>query len=246
MYPNSQRVVFGPKSLSYFENDMARYVSTHNVLPVLIPDVEEPYFTKILNQLDGFVLQGGNDIAPESYGESPIGKWLGDVYRDQYEMKILDFAIRQSRPLLGICRGFQLMNVFFGGTLYQDISTQIPDACLHRSAEKYDHLKHRIQFEKNNFLQALYADISEPYVNTVHHQAIKELGSDLKVYARSEDGLIEAFGYNQEPEGKVFGIQWHPEFSHTLEDIVIPADRIYRTFLDHARDIHKQRNHTEI
>lgn len=240
MYPNPQRIVFGPKSLSYIENDMARYVVTQDVLPVMIPDVKEPYFTSILQQLDGFVLQGGSDLAPESYGESPIGKWKGDSYRDWYEIKIIDFAIRKSRPLLGVCRGFQLMNVYFGGTLYQDISTQLPGALMHRSAEKYDQLNHKISFDKNTLLHTIYDDIADPIVNTVHHQAIKKLGANLQVYARSEDGLIESFGYTKEPEGKVFGVQWHPEFSSTLEGLVLPADRIYQTFLDHARKIHVQ------
>lgn len=241
MYPDPERIVFGPKSLSYIENDMARFVSRDNVLPVLIPDVEEPHFTNILRQINGFVLQGGNDLAPETYGEAPIGKWKGDAYRDQYEMKIIDFAIRNSRPLLGICRGFQLMNVYFGGTLYQDISTQFPTSITHRSAEKYDHLKHRIHFESNNFLERLYSGIPDPYVNTVHHQAVKELGDQLKIYARSEDGLIEAFGYTQEPEGKVFGIQWHPEFSSTLRDEVIPCEPLYQAFLDHVQEMYNQK-----
>ncbi|MBY5958760.1 gamma-glutamyl-gamma-aminobutyrate hydrolase family protein [Membranicola marinus] len=246
MYSNPKRIVFGPKSLSYIENDMARYVTTQDVLPVLIPDVAEPYLTSILQQLDGVVLQGGSDLAPESYGESPIGKWKGDAYRDRYELKILDFAIQQSLPVLGICRGFQLMNVYFGGTLYQDISTQLPKAILHRSAEDYDQLHHAIRFEENNFLQTMYADIPNPQVNTVHHQAIKKLGSDLNIYARSEDGLIEAFGYSKEPEGKVFGVQWHPEFSPTLAGLVIPADRIYRRFLDYARKQYDLRQTNQI
>jgi len=237
LYPDPGRSVFGHKSLSYLENDMAHYLTRKNILPILIPDVRNHLLEDILDQMDGFVLQGGTDIAPESYGEQPIGIWKGDNHRDQYELKILDYAISHCKPVLGICRGFQLMNVFFGGSLYQDIHTQVPDSQVHRSAEVYDKLSHPIVFEKDRFLDKLYHKVTNPHVNTVHHQAIKGLGQNLEVYAHSEDGLIEAFGYTQEPEGKVFGIQWHPEFSHTLGDHVINPEILYDAFLN---EVHNQ------
>lgn len=235
MYPDRERVVFGPKSLSYVENDLTRYVSRKGILPVLIPDVEDSLLADILHEMDGFVLQGGADLAPETYGERPIGKWKGDAYRDRYELKIVDYAIKNAKPLLGICRGFQLMNVYFGGTLYQDTQTQRPGANTHRSAEMYDTIKHPIQFVPGRFLADLYADESDPYVNTVHHQAVKDLGRDLEVYAVSEDGLIEAFGYTGEAPGKVFGVQWHPEFTPTLQEELINADVLYGAFLKQIR-----------
>lgn len=230
-YSDKNRVVFGPKTLSYVENDMLKYVTKKGILPVLIPDVSIEVQLDILNEMDGFILQGGVDIAPQTYGEEPIGQWKGDDYRDKYELKIVDFAIKNSKPLLGICRGFQLMNVYFGGTLYQDISTQKPEAHNHRSAKLYDKLKHRINFEQGSFLAKLYAEEENPYVNTVHHQAVKVLGKDLDVFAVSEDGLIEAFGYTKEPEGKIMGVQWHPEFSHTLNKELIDADVLIDAFL---------------
>ena len=235
MYPDPTRTVFGHKSLSYFENDMARYLTRKNIWPILIPDVDNELLLDIFHEMDGFVLQGGSDIAPESYGEQPIGRWKGDAYRDQYELKILDFAIRHSKPVFGICRGFQLMNVYFGGSLYQDIKTQVPNSNPHRSAEKYDTIRHGINFEKGKFLDKLYPGVVDPHVNTVHHQAVKELGQSLEVYAHSNDGLIEAFGYVNEPEGKVFGVQWHPEYSHTLGDRIIDPDILYQSFLNHVR-----------
>ncbi len=235
MYPDKERVVFGPKSLSYMENDLARYIARKGILPVMIPDVENGLLADILNEMDGFVLQGGADLAPETYGELPIGKWKGDAHRDQYELKILDYAIKNSKPVLGICRGFQLMNVYFGGTLYQDTMTQNPEANNHRSAELYDTIKHPIRFVPGNFLASLYADEIDPYVNTVHHQAVKDLGKNLEVYAVSDDGLIEAFGYTGAAAGKVFGVQWHPEFTPTLKDELIDADVLYEAFLKNIK-----------
>jgi putative glutamine amidotransferase len=234
IYPDPNRIVFGPKSLSYLENDMANYVTQKGVLPVLIPDLnDEVLLSDILDQLDGFVLQGGVDLAPETYGEQPIGTWKGDYYRDAYELKILDHAIKQSKPVLGICRGFQLMNVYFGGTLYQDTLTQKSGVNDHRSAKLYDTVKHPVIFTKDKFLDRLYAHEKAPYVNTVHHQSVKELGKNLEIYAYSDDGLIEAFGYINEPEGKVIGVQWHPEFFHTIAHELIDANLLFNTFLKH-------------
>ena len=234
-YPDVSRVVFGPKSLSYVENDMFRYICQKGVLPVLIPELEKDGLYEILEELDGIIFQGGSDLAPESYGEKPIvaGKWLGDRHRDQYELEIMDFAIRKNKPILAICRGMQLMNVYFGGTLYQDISTQKKDALAHRDAIKYDTVHHQIRFTGQSTLSSIYKDIDVPIVNSVHHQGVKKIGNQLSVLAVSEeDDIVEALEYNGESQGRVLGVQWHPEFSDTLKDVVIPADRLINHFLD--------------
>lgn len=232
MYPDANRVVFSKKFLCYLERDMARYLSREDVLPVLIPDVEGKALDNFLGQMDGFVFQGGNDIAPEIYGEKPIGRWIGDAYRDEYELKIMDYAIRHDKPVLGICRGFQLMNVYFGGSLYQDIQTQKPNAIQHRDADIYDQLNHEIVFTEGKLLDRLHHHETRRKVNSVHHQGVKQLGQDLEVLATcKEDGLIEAFRWKQAEEGKVIGVQWHPEFCCHSETQLIDADIIYHHFL---------------
>jgi len=237
MYPDKDRAVFGQKSLCYIEKDMARYLSHVEALPILIPDLEKAGLDHFLGQLDGFVFQGGTDIAPESYGQPTIENdaWPGDPIRDQFELSIMDYAVRNGKPILGICRGFQLMNVYFGGTLFQDIASQRPNSIVHRDANLYDQLNHDIKFTPGAFLAALYDEEKKGRVNSVHHQGVDKLGKDLDVYATcDEDELIEAFGSTQFESGKVMGVQWHPEFFHNSTTPLIDGNTLYSQFLNHC------------
>lgn len=234
LYPDPTRNVFGPKLLCYIANDFAKFISRKGVMPVLIPDFYGDDMEQFLGELDGLVLQGGTDMAPESYGEKPIGKWKGDKYRDEFELTILDWAIKAGKPVLGICRGLQVMNVYFGGTLYQDIATQLPDALTHRDAEKYDQLSHAIAFNKGKLLDKLYNGELEKTVNSVHHQGVKELGKSLEALAYCPvDGMIEAFGWTGADEGKVMAVQWHPEFFFNYKKgKLIDGGKVYEKFLE--------------
>lgn len=238
MYPDSSRLVFGKKTLSYLENDMARYIAQKGILPVLIPDLEKGILKDLLEEMDGFVLQGGNDLAPQTYGEEAIldGKWKGDAYRDQYELRILDFAVKSDKPVLGICRGLQLMNVYFGGTLYQDNATQRQSKISHRDADLYDTVSHGVSFTEGKILNKIYGEERNAQVNTVHHQSIKDLGRDLEVLATClEDGTIEAIGYTGAEEGKIMAVQWHPEFSDILKGKVVDAHKLLSVFFNHVK-----------
>ena len=236
IYPDENRLVFSPKYLCYLERDMARYLARPDVLPILIPDLEGQALENLLGEMDGFVFQGGTDLAPETYGEAPIGRWKGDAPRDEYELKVMDYAIKNEKPVYGICRGFQLMNAYFGGTLYQDIATQVPEAIQHRDAALYDQLLHEVDLVEGKLLHRLHANDHHRKVNTVHHQGVKTLGKDLEVLATSKaDGLIEAFHWKKAPEGKVIGVQWHPEFSYNAPEPLLDAEVIYDYFLGSCR-----------
>ncbi|MEX0813817.1 MAG: gamma-glutamyl-gamma-aminobutyrate hydrolase family protein [Chitinophagales bacterium] len=236
-YERKDRIVFAPKYLSYVENDMMRYLSRSGVLPVMIPDVAEDLQKEYLQEMDGFLFQGGTDLAPESYGEKPIGRWKGDIYRDKYEFKIMDFAFQSGKPILGICRGFQLLNAYLGGTLYQDIFTQKEGCIEHRNAELYDKISHEVEWVPGKILAEIHKYDSRNLINTVHHQSVKKLADDLEVLAVSpKDGIIEAGGYKKAKAGKIMGVQWHPEFSPSLGENVVDADILYSHFLEHVRE----------
>lgn len=235
-HPDLDRTTFGPKTLSYLENDMAAYVARPNVLPILIPELPKAEKLAIVKEMDGLVLQGGADLAPETYDEKPIGKWLGDRIRDEYELELMKLFLEADKPVLGICRGFQVMNAYYRGTLFQDIKTQRPNSLNHRDAIEYDRVHHEVRFEKGSFLDKLYAGAEKPMVNSVHHQAVKEIGKGLIPQAYcAEDDILEAFIHEDVEPGKIMGVQWHPEFFHTLGDRLINPFKIIDTFLSFVK-----------
>ncbi len=214
---------------------MARYLTRKGVVPVLIPELPDTELQEFLVELDGFVFQGGDDIAPETYGETPIGRWKGNKHRDDYELKIMDFAIKNDKPVYAICRGMQLLNVYFGGKLYQDIptQTQTQTEIVHRDAEKYDNITHEIVFTGGDFLEKLYEKHTKRVINSIHHQGIKELGNDLEILAKStDDGMVEAIMWKGTEKGKVLGVQWHPEFAYTLKGTMLDGELLYTNFLE--------------
>ena len=238
MHPDVQRPTFGPKTLCYLEADMARYVHNAGAMPLLIPDLDKVGRQRFIDTIDGLLLQGGADVSPLSYGEQPIldSRWPGDKIRDEYELELIDLAIKSGKPVFGICRGFQILNVYFGGTLYQDLITQRKGSLTHRDAIVYDRLTHQIQFEKGSFFDKLYTNELRTEVNTVHHQGVKDLGRNLEVGARcAEDGLIEAFTSTEADPGRVMAVQWHPEFFHTLGNRLIEPNCLINTFLDQCQ-----------
>jgi putative glutamine amidotransferase len=165
-----------------------------------------------VNALDGLLLQGGADMSPNSYGEKPMNPaWSGDEVRDQYEIELFHEFVTQGKPVFGICRGHQVINVALGGTLYQDIATQVPNAMDHRDIAKYEQNFHRLRFVDGTGLAKLYPNRHEALINTIHHQAVNKLGRGMIVEALSEpDGIVEAIRWRG--PSYVLGVQWHPEF----------------------------------
>jgi putative glutamine amidotransferase len=208
------------RTLHYLEQSVAHWVMAKDVLAVMIPAIESEglierghmSLSSYADHLDGLVLQGGADIAPESYGETPLQpEWAGDRVRDRYEIDLFKAFVAAGKPVIGICRGCQLINVALGGTLFQDIPTQVSDAGSHRDDAMYDRALHDVDFVAGTRLAQLYPGTRQAKINSIHHQAVKDLGRDLLVEALGvPDGIVEAIRWRG--PSYVFGMQWHPEF----------------------------------
>jgi putative glutamine amidotransferase len=211
---------FHDKRLQYLEQSIAHWIIRHGALAFMVPavDAESLRVERVLDAgcyvdvLDGLVMQGGADLAPATYGQEPIDpRWQGDPVRDRYELALLREFLRQRKPVIGICRGHQLLNVAFGGTLIQDIATQLPKCHAHVDSTLYDDLYHDVTLVPDSALDRLYPNETMFRVTSIHHQAVDRLGEGLEVEARSTlDGLIEAVCWKG--PGYARGLQWHPEF----------------------------------
>jgi putative glutamine amidotransferase len=233
-HADPQRAVFKGKTLLYLEQSMGYWIMSEGALAYLIPSPAEGArvgLHELVHELDGLVLQGGSDVSPKSYGETPMRpEWAGDFIRDNYEIALVREFMDHGKPVLGICRGTQLLNVAFGGTLYQDITTQLPGSLVHRNWEIYDQNFHEMVFEKDSQLERLYPGQSRGKINSVHHQGIKALAKDLVIEARCpDDGIIEAVRH----AGRTYcyGVQWHPEFHDSADKSLFDGQPILREFM---------------
>ncbi len=220
MHPAEPRAVFQGMTLQYIEQNVAHWLMQRDVLAFMVPSPEggtrRPGSAVTLGhyaeEIDGLVLMGGADVSPTSYGETPMRpQWSGDRIRDDYEIALMRAFMREGKPVLGLCRGAQVINVALGGTLYQDIPTQRPDALRHRMQSIYEKNSHAASIVPGSGLARLYPGAALVKTNSVHHQAVKDLGRELVVEAWSEpDRIVEAIRWTG--PSYVFGVQWHPEF----------------------------------
>jgi putative glutamine amidotransferase len=213
--PDPNRNLFKDKHLHYVEQAMSRVVAEVGGMPVILPVLAvDEASAGVLDRLDGLLITGGTDVAPSHYDEEPQRpEWSGDPVRERYEQALLRRALALDLPVLGICRGCQILNVAPGGRLYQDIDTQVSEAATHRDTELYDSLGHALQIEPGTLLSAS-AGPGPHWVNSVHHQAIRRVAESLRVSARAPDGVIEAVEA-KDNDRFWFGIQWHPEWLDT-------------------------------
>lgn len=214
------------KSLNSYIRNVHR--NNYSYTTVNLSDGNLDDYINLLDRIDGIIFTGGDDFDPAIYGggdNSLVEDY--DFSFDKACLEFLDHALKKDIPVLGICRGFQLINIYFGGTLYEDLQSQFSKKIIHRNG-KDKFASHDVIFEKN---QRLYNLIKEERwtVNSLHHQGVKDLGEGLVVNARSSDGLIEAF---ENPKYKyLVGIQWHPEASS--DDYL--SNRIFEDFMNNLR-----------
>jgi len=211
------------KVLHYLEDAVAQWLLAR-ALVFLLPVSERA--ADYARALDGLVLQGGADISPLAYGEQPLKpEWAGDPARDRFEISLVKAFRAAGKPVLGICRGLQIINVALGGSLHQDIPA-------HRSDE-YDEHAHEVKLEPGSGLARLYGESGPRRVVSIHHQAIKRLADGLRIEARAQDDdVIEAI--RARGESYLCAVQWHPEF-HGARDDFLDGGPLLDEFLTEAK-----------
>ncbi|MEO8847091.1 MAG: type 1 glutamine amidotransferase [Casimicrobiaceae bacterium] len=242
-HADAVRPIFKGMTLQYIEQNVAHWLMQREVLAFMIPSPDgstrrassRVTVAAYAHEMDALVLMGGSDVCPRSYGEEPLApQWNGDRIRDDYEIALANAFIARRKPVLGICRGLQLLNVAMGGTLWQDLATQVPHALNHRDWSIYERNVHATSLVAGSRLAQLYPGASLVKTNSIHHQAIRDLGRDLVVEAWSEpDRIVEAMRW----QGPSFvrAVQWHPEFHPEGDRSFIDDTPLLDDFLQHAR-----------
>ncbi len=194
--------------------DYVEGVAVAGGMPVVLPPLGEfRAVQSLLDGLDGLLLSGGSDLDPGYYGEEAVPE-LGPTVpeRDAFEMAVMEQALRRQIPILGICRGMQVLNVALGGTLFQDLPTQMDHLVLlgHRQETPKWEPTHEVAVDGGSQVAGIM-DSDELKVNSYHHQAIKDLASGLIAVAHAPDGVVEAVEWGDLSQRWLVGVQWHAE-----------------------------------
>jgi len=221
----------------YLGRDYSEAVEAAGGAPVhisLIPTAD--YVDSVVAQLDGILLPGSDsDVDPLRYGQQPHPQ-LGTVQsiKDETDLLVIAAAERRGIPLLAICFGMQVLNVSRGGTLIQDIRSQVPDAIKHEQGPPRDRPSHRIRLTENTRLSPI-AGAADAVVNSHHHQAIESIGANLVATAWATDGVIEAME-DPRPGRFIVAVQWHPELGWQND---LLSQRLFRAFVNEAANVHE-------
>ncbi|WP_427169656.1 gamma-glutamyl-gamma-aminobutyrate hydrolase family protein [Fusobacterium nucleatum] len=200
-------------------------------IPVTLPILKDvSAIREQVKMLDGLVLSGGRDVDPNFYGEEPLEK-LEAIFpeRDIHEMALIKAAIDLKKPIFAICRGMQILNVTYGGTLYQDISYAPGEHIKHYQIGSPYQATHSIKIDKHSTLFRMADKLEIERVNSFHHQALKQVAKGLKVVATAPDGIIEAVERENEEELFVIGVQFHPEMMYDKSTF---ARGIFKKFIN--------------
>lgn len=199
-------------------------------LAVMLPLTnQKDVLEQLAQKIDGLLLTGGHDIEPSFYQQARLEQCqVTCPLRDEMEKILLDIFYQADRPVLGICRGLQFLNVYLGGTLYQDLPTQINSPLKHSMQPPFDAVAHEVDLVSDTPLADLL-QVKILGVNSRHHQAIDQLAPDLKAMAYSKDGLVEAI---YAPDKRyIFALQWHPEHMKAS----LSSQLIFKQFIQQAK-----------
>ncbi|MDX9917008.1 MAG: gamma-glutamyl-gamma-aminobutyrate hydrolase family protein [Gudongella sp.] len=226
----TQQEIASGKKISRITHPYVEAVVKAGGVPVLIPVLNDDSLSDYyVERLDGLVFSGGEDIWPHYYGEEPMQEVnVINFDRDRSEYAIFKKAYEKGIPILAICRGMQLANVVLGGTLYQDIFKQVPGVGGHVASYNTEEGYHSVELDENSILFEVY-EKKNIFVNTEHHQAVKDLGRGLRVTAKAKDGIIEAI--ESVNDKFLIGVQFHPEAMGQRNEEHI---RLYKRLVDEA------------
>ncbi len=202
---------------AYVNDDYVKAVVKAGGVPVILPiNDSDAAIESMVSKLDALILSGGHDVSPLLYGENPL-MHLGEILprRDAFDFKLIEYAKKRQIPILGICRGFQILNVYHGGSLYQDLSYIERTIPISHSQSSPTNIKtHKITVDKNSKFYDMVQNESVD-VNSFHHQALKVVADDFRVVGRADDGTVEVI------EGKDYpwlvAVQFHPEMLHAVD-----------------------------
>lgn len=199
-----------PMDKTYTPQGFVDGVQAAGGIPFIIPISDPLDAEHYINVIDALILAGGQDVSPIFYEEEPTHH-LGETHpeRDTFEIALAKEAYKQHKPIFAVCRGMQIVNVAFGGTLHQDISTLEQFPVQHNQKTDSQYASHSITIAPESFLSSFLGGTH--LVNSFHHQGIKDLADLFKATAWSADGLIEAFEIKDQNQA-IFAVQWHPEF----------------------------------
>lgn len=211
---------------SYVNEDYVYSVIKNGGIPYIIPFNEDEEVIRMqMEHVDGLILSGGHDVTPRFYGQEPLIK-LGGVYpeRDTFDFRLLENAVKAGKPVLGICRGFQVINAYFKGTIFQDLSFKEGVKVKHDQVHTPSMTSHSIKINEGTLLHELFKK-DTTYVNSFHHQILDKVAEGFTVGAMSTDGVVEAI---ENKEKNILAVQWHPEMLHrsTPEMNVLFSDLI--------------------
>jgi putative glutamine amidotransferase len=219
---------------SFVGHDYIRAVQQSGGVPLVLPIIsDESVILQQLELIDGLLLSGGYDVQPVFYGEEPL-PLLEEIcpQRDVYEMALIKGAHQAGKPILGVCRGLQLLNVAFGGTLYQDLSQHSVSVLQHSQKAKVEVATHTVDIMDSTLLRDVFNQ-SNLRTNSFHHQAVKQLAPGFRANAKASDGIIEGI---EKEDAFVLGVQWHPELMFEQHPCML---RLFQAFVEAA---HKRRH----
>lgn len=198
--------------ISYTPQGYIEAVQKAGGIPLFLPIGPAEFAKTYIQQIDKLILAGGQDIYPKYYGQKVVDESRHLKSRDQFEVALIDEALRQGKPIFAVCRGMQLLNVYFGGSLYQDIEDLTPVNHMQNPIPR-EEPSHDLLMENSSFLYPIYGKKAK--VNSFHHQAVKTVGQSLTVTAQCSDGIVEAI---ENKKQRILGVQWHPDFAYSQQE----------------------------